>query len=97
MTSRKMEKAEQLAELLKLLAHPLRLMIICLLNDKEMYAQELLEALGTTKGNISQHIKLLLMKNIIKKRHEANRIYYSVKDENVHQLIKQMEKIYCHS
>ena len=91
----KMKNAEQVAELLKIIAHPIRLMVICLLREREYYALEIQEALGTTKGNISQHMKILLMNKIIGKRHEANRTYFSLKDKNLHKLIETMEKIYC--
>jgi ArsR family transcriptional regulator len=92
---KKMENAIRVADILKNIAHPTRLMIVCLLKEREMFAQEILEALGTTKGNISQHLKILLLNQIISSRHEANRIYYSLKDEALYSLMEYMEKHYC--
>ncbi|MBF0297443.1 MAG: helix-turn-helix transcriptional regulator [Oligoflexia bacterium] len=73
-----LKHANTVSALLHVLSNPTRLMILCLLINKELYAQEVLEILGSTKGNISQHLKLLLLNKLIKKRKVANRIYYSL-------------------
>lgn len=93
--AQKQQQAYVLADILKVVAHPLRLMIICLLKDGEMYVQDIVDMLGTTKGNISQHLKILLLNKIVSQRHEGNRIGYSIKDSNIQTLIAEMEKIYC--
>ncbi len=77
------------------LSHPTRLLIICLLLERERYVLELLEQLGTTKGNISQHLAILTAKKLVKKRKEANRIYYSIADERLRSLVKSIQKLYC--
>ena len=95
LSSRKKHKAGRVARMLKVLSNPTRLMICCLLKDRELFAQEILMSLGTTKGNISQHIKLLILHDVIDFRKEGARIYYRVKDPRLATLITQLETMYC--
>lgn len=95
----KLDKRKQSAvmagEVLGPLSHPTRLLLICLLLDKERNAGELLELLGTTKGNISQHLKLLSLKGLIADRREGNRIYYRIADARLRTLVKTLQKLWC--
>ncbi len=88
-------KAEGIASMLSCIAHPFRLMIICMLLKREMFVHELIEKLGTTKGNISQHLRVLSDRGLIKKRRDGNRIFYSIKDPNLAELIGRIKTLYC--
>lgn len=88
-------KAEGIAGMLACIAHPSRLMIICMLLKREMFVHEVIEKLGTTKGNISQHLRVLADRGLIQKRRDGNRIFYSVKDPNLKELISGIKKLYC--
>ena len=88
-------KAEGIAGMLSCIAHPYRLMIICMLIKREMFVNELIEKLGTTKGNISQHLRVMTDRGLIQKRRDGNRIFYSVKDPNLAELICKVKKLYC--
>jgi DNA-binding transcriptional ArsR family regulator len=90
-----LSKAEGMAVTLSCIAHPFRLMIICMLLKKEMFVNELIDKLGTTKGNISQHLRVLTDHGLIQKRRDGNRIYYSVKDPKLADLIARIKKLYC--
>ena len=90
-----LSKAEGIAAMLSRIAHPSRLMIICLLLEREMFVQELVERLGTTKGNISQHLRLLADRGMIQKRRSGNHIFYSIKDPRLADLIARIKKLYC--
>jgi len=89
------ENAEKVSGILHILANPVRLIIVCSLLKKEMCAKELLELVGTTKGNISQHLKILLLKKLICKRKEGNHIYYSIADFHLKTVIECLNKSYC--
>lgn len=89
------ETAEKVSEILTTLAHPVRLIIVCSLLQKEMCATQLLELVGTSKGNISQHLKLLLLRKLIHKRKDGNRIYYRIADPNLENIIGCLNKCYC--
>ena len=90
-----LSKAENIAGMLSCIAHPLRLLIICMLLKREMFVQEVIEKLGTTKGNISQHLRVLADRGLIQKRRDGNRIFYSIKDPRLADLIARIRKLYC--
>ena len=90
--------AEQIAELtalLKSIAHPFRLQILCLLQDKEMTVGELSRAIKTTDANVSQHLSILRHQGIITTRKEANFIYNRLIDDRVTRLIETMQSLFC--
>ena len=72
-----------------------RLIIVCTLLQKEMCAKELLAIVGTTKGNISQHLKLLVLRKLISKRKEGNRTYFCIADHNLKTVIECLNRCYC--
>jgi ArsR family transcriptional regulator len=92
-----LSRAEGITETLACISHPFRLMIVCMLLKREMFVNELIKRLGTTKGNISQHLRVLSDRGLIQKRREGNRIFYSIKDPNLAELIDRIRELYCPS
>lgn len=91
----KREHIEMAARALKAIAHPLRLKILCVLGAEEECVQDIVEAVGTSQSNISQHLAILRDKGVLQTRKEANRVYYSVCDERTLQLIVLMREVFC--
>jgi DNA-binding transcriptional ArsR family regulator len=91
----KQEHIEQAARALKAIAHPLRLKILCVLGPKEVGVQEIVEAVGTSQSNISQHLAILRDKGVLRSRKQANRVFYRVSDERTLQLIGTMREVFC--
>ena len=87
--------AQMAQEILGPLSHPTRLLIVCLLLEQERSAGELFEALGSSKGNISQHLKILTSQALIRARKDGNRIFYSIADERLRTLVKTIQELYC--
>ncbi len=83
------------ANALKAMAHPLRWRILCTLGDNEMSVSEIVEAIGTTQSNISQHLEQLRNKNILVTRKEANRMYYKIRNDQLLLLIGNMREVLC--
>lgn len=83
------------AEVLKAIAHPTRLKILCTLNLQELQVQTLVQKTGTTQSNISQHLALMKECKILLTRREANRIFYRIRDPQLVELIMLMRDIYC--
>ncbi len=91
-----MEKnIDELTKLMAALSNTTRLIIVCHLINDELCGTQILEKLGSTKGNISQHLKVLLAENIIKKRRDQNRVFFSIKDQRIVNLIKALKKNFC--
>ena len=80
---------------LKAMSHPLRLKILCTLGDKEVSVQDIVEHVGTSQSNISQHLAILRDKGILASRKDANRVYYRVGDPRTLRLISMMREVFC--
>ena len=91
----KQEHIEQAARALKAIAHPLRLKILCVVGAEEACVQEIVEAVGTSQSNISQHLAILRDKGVLLTRKDANRVYYRVGDARTVQLIGMMRVVFC--
>lgn len=83
------------AQCLKAMSHPLRLKILCVLGTERVSVQDIVEQVGTTQSNISQHLGILRNKGILASKKDANRVYYYVDDERTLQLIKLMRELFC--
>ncbi len=89
------EDIERAALALKAMSHPLRLKILCIVGRGEMSVQEIVDRVGTTQSNISQHLAKLRGKDILDSRRFANQIFYRVKDERTLRLIDMMRDVFC--
>lgn len=83
---------------LKAMAHPLRLKILCLLGgNSEVSVQDIVEYVGTSQSNISQHLSILRDKGILVSRKDANKVYYRVSDQKIVALIGSLREAFCSS
>lgn len=89
------EDIETAARAMKAISHPLRLKILCVLSDQEASVQEIVDAVGTSQSNISQHLAILREKKILRTRKDANRVFYSVSDQRTLKLIVLMRDVFC--
>ncbi len=86
---------EDLALLLKSISHPIRLKILCLLQDRELSVSEIRDAVETSGANITQHLNILRNQGVIDFRKDANFIYNRIADERIIELMKTMQQIFC--
>jgi ArsR family transcriptional regulator len=89
------EHIEQASRALKAMSHPLRLKILCVLGDKEISVQDIVDNVGTSQSNISQHLAVLRDKGVLRTRKDANRVYYRVGDTRTLSLIRMMHDVFC--
>ncbi len=89
------EHIEMAARALKAISHPLRLKILCVVGDAEVCVQDIVDAVGTSQSNISQHLAILREKGVLTTRKDANRVFYSVADQRTLQLIVMMREVFC--
>ena len=80
---------------LKAMSHPLRLKILCTLGNREVCVQGIVENVGTSQSNISQHLAILRDKGILSARKDANKVFYRVGDERTLRLIGMMQELFC--
>ena len=91
----KQEHIELAARSLKAIAHPLRLKILCVIGDEEACVQQIVDAVGTSQSNISQHLAILREKGVLQTRKDANRVFYRVTDPRTLQLVALMRDVFC--
>jgi len=81
---------------LKAMGHPLRLKILCILaNGNETSVQDLVDLVGTSQSNISQHLSILRDKDILASRKEANKVFYRIGDDKILALMETMREAFC--
>ena len=80
---------------MKAMSHPLRLMILCKLGEDEFSVQDIVNNVGTSQSNISQHLAILRDKGICPQENQL--IKYSIKfsDLKTLKLIEMMREVFC--
>ena len=91
----KYEQIEAISKLLKSMSHPIRLKILCLLQEQEMSVGEIRNQVETTNANVSQHLNILRSQGIIDFRKDANFIYNRITDQRILALIEKMRQLFC--
>ena len=91
----KQEHIETAARALKAIAHPLRLKILCVIGADEACVQDIVDTVGTSQSNISQHLAILRDKEVLLSRKDANRVFYRVGDQRTLQLVGMMREVFC--
>ena len=86
---------KNVAALLKTMSHPIRLKILCMLQEKEMAVGDIREEVKTTNANVSQHLSILRNQGIVSSRKDANFIYNKIEDDRVLELIAKMRELFC--
>ncbi len=89
------DQIDAMSKLLKSMSHPIRLKILCLLQDSEMSVGDIREQVKTTNANVSQHLNILRSQGIIDYRKDANFIYNRIADPRIIQMMKTMQMLFC--
>lgn len=82
---------EDAARSLKAIAHPIRLQILCKLGTDEVCVQEIVNAIGTSQSNISQHLGVMRDKGVLVARKVANRVFYRIQSDPILRLVGKKE------
>jgi len=85
--------ADHVAEVLKAVAHPVRIQIIELLEKKEMCVGDIVKALDGKQAITSQQLNMMKDKGVLECRREGAKVYYRIGNKNV---IKLLYCIYNH-
>ena len=88
-------KLERGARCLKILAHPLRLRILTAIGEGEATVGEILEAVGTSQPNVSQHLGQMRDRGVLLARRDANQVFYRVRDPKVFELLAMVRDLFC--
>ena len=85
------EKYNEIADMLKILAHPVRLCIVKgLLDHGECNVSYMQSCLDAPQSTVSQHLQRLRSAGIIEGRRNGLEIFYRVKNERIAHLISAL-------
>ncbi len=85
------------AALLKALAHPERLMVLCQLVEGEKGVGELLAHSQLGQSAFSQQLSVLKRHGLIRSRKVSQQIYYSLVSEAAADVLGALQTHFCHS
>lgn len=87
--------AAGVADRLRVLANPERLLLLCQLSQGERCVGDLEEALGIRQPTLSQQLGVLRNEGVVQTRREGKYIYYRVADENLLRVLALLYELYC--
>ncbi len=88
-------QADTAVELLKALANPQRLRILCLLIEGERNVSEINGVVPISQSALSQHLAVLREKGLVTTRKQSQTVFYQVAEGPVHQIIEILHDFYC--
>ena len=91
----KSQNIEEAAVAMQAMSHPLRIKVLCLLSSGEISVQEIVEAVGTTQGNVSQHLAILKASGMVASRSEGKKMLYRIEDPRIIKLISLTREMFC--
>ncbi|MBI4949779.1 MAG: winged helix-turn-helix transcriptional regulator [Deltaproteobacteria bacterium] len=89
----KREIFELQAEVCKTLANPKRLEIIAALKEGELSVGDLVDRLGITKANVSQHLAVLRQRKVVTTRRDGVNIYYRINNPKITEACALMKAV----
>jgi len=89
------ETAETVSDLMKSLAHPKRLLILCQLVEGERSVGDLARRLDMREQAMSQQLALLRRDGLVGTRREGQTIFYGLARDDVARLLDFLYRTYC--
>lgn len=89
------QNADEAARLLRALANPQRLRVLCLLVSNELSVGQINECVALSQSALSQHLAVLREEGLVHTRREAQTIFYSLAKGPAQTLIIALHGIYC--
>ena len=87
--------AEEATAALRVLGNEDRLLLLCQLSQGEKSVSELEELLDLHQPTLSQQLGVLRSEGVVNTRRDGKRIYYSVADQKVLELLSKLYDLYC--
>lgn len=90
-----MRRAREASDFLKALSHESRLLLLCLIAEKERSVGELENILSLRQPMVSQQLARLRLDQLVTTRREGKAIYYSLATDDVRSIISVIYDIFC--
>ncbi|WP_325891924.1 ArsR/SmtB family transcription factor [Grimontia sp. NTOU-MAR1] len=89
------QQATDAAKVLRILAHPERLIVLCQLREGEKNVSRLLENSALSQSAFSQHLTVLRQAGLVETRKESQSVFYRIADGKVENLINAIQGAWC--
>lgn len=87
------EKLENASEMLKAIAHPMRIAIVGMLSDnKSLTVTEIHEALAIEQAVASHHLSIMKNKGVLVSERNGKNSYYKLKHPRLSQIVSCIDK-----
>ncbi|MCF7974111.1 MAG: metalloregulator ArsR/SmtB family transcription factor [Phycisphaerae bacterium] len=86
----KYESAQKVAEVLKAVAHPVRLQIVAALEAGALCVADIMAVVGGKQAITSQQLNMMRTRGVLEARREGNKVFYSIANPNVIRLLHCM-------
>ena len=90
-----LQKARKASDFLKAVAHENRLVILCLLAERERSVTELETFLGLSQATVSQQLARLRHEGLVETRRDGCAVFYSLADETTRRFILAIYDKFC--
>lgn len=91
-----LEKLTIAAEMLKAIAHPMRITIVSFLEgSKKLTVTEIYERLGIEQSATSHHLGILKSKGVLASTRDGKNTYYYLKHEGLSGILRCIENCQC--
>ena len=88
-------QARRTSDLLKALSHETRLMILCLLSEREMSVSEIERVVALPQATVSQQLARLRLDRLVATRREGRTIHYRLADREIGHVIETLHELFC--
>jgi DNA-binding transcriptional ArsR family regulator len=92
---RMVDNAKRASDFLKALAHESRLMILCILAERERSVSELEDLLRLRQPTVSQQLARLRADGLVSTRRDGKAIYYKLASEEARTVIGAIYDVFC--
>ncbi|TWH76350.1 DNA-binding transcriptional ArsR family regulator [Azomonas agilis] len=89
------EQAQAASRLLKALANPDRLLLLCHLVEQESHVSDLEQQLGIVQPTLSQQLAVLRREGLVSTRREGKQIYYRIASPVAQALLETLHQHFC--
>lgn len=87
--------ASEACGLLKVLANPDRLLLLCQMSQGEYCVSDLEELTGIRQPTLSQQLTVLREEEMVSTRREGKQIFYSIASKEALAVMKVLYELYC--
>ena len=89
------KNADAAAALLKHLANPQRLMILCYMVEEPQSVNSIVARVGLSQSAVSQHLARLREAGLVTTSRKAQSVYYQLADEHARRVLEVLYALYC--